>query len=285
MVLSDDGRRLVSAMPRDGRGLRVSSIAHRHCLEASRRRCWCRGVRARPPSEEPPQGRWCQWDCSPSRGIADVWVIELDDRTARLPLWPRGKGLGSRLSGRPPVRARPGQSPPVSAYAQQPYGVTEQAYPYGQQACGYGQQPGLPYAAAAADMHWAQPMPDVGFWPRIAAYLIDSSIVGGPLGFLIGVHVCMTLLYEDAMQQIVAHVMSVRYLLLLMTVVYFALMNGRYGATIGKMAIGIKVVRADGSRIGYGLALGGSSSKLSSGCHVWRSYFGLPWIANTAAGR
>jgi len=206
-------------------------------------------------------------------GIADVWVIELDDEdTPALPLSPSAGKVSGPAQWDAPASPRPGpaQSPPVSAYAQQPYGVTEQAYPYGQQACGYGQQPGLPYAAAAADMHWAQPMPDVGFWPRIAAYLIDSSIVGGPLGFLIGVHVGMTVPDEDAMQQIVAHVMSVRYLLLLMTVVYFALMNGRYGATLGKMALGLKVVRADGSRIGYGLALGRILLEMVfGGCTVW----------------
>jgi uncharacterized RDD family membrane protein YckC len=35
---------------------------------------------------------------------------------------------------------------------------------------------------------------------------------------------------------------------------YDVLLNGRYGATIGKMAVGARIVQADGSPIGYGRA-------------------------------
>jgi uncharacterized RDD family membrane protein YckC len=37
---------------------------------------------------------------------------------------------------------------------------------------------------------------------------------------------------------------------LIVTFAYFAIMEGRYGQTLGKMALGIKVVREDGGRIG-----------------------------------
>ena len=37
---------------------------------------------------------------------------------------------------------------------------------------------------------------------------------------------------------------------LLVTFAYFAIMEGRYGQTLGKMALGIKVVREDGGTIG-----------------------------------
>jgi uncharacterized RDD family membrane protein YckC len=33
-------------------------------------------------------------------------------------------------------------------------------------------------------------------------------------------------------------------------------MVGRWGATLGKMALGVKIVRADGGRVGYGRAFG-----------------------------
>ena len=39
-------------------------------------------------------------------------------------------------------------------------------------------------------------------------------------------------------------------------VVYSVVMIGKYGATLGKMAMGLKVVRPDGSSFGYGLATG-----------------------------
>lgn len=39
-------------------------------------------------------------------------------------------------------------------------------------------------------------------------------------------------------------------------VAYYVYFMGRFGATPGKMVLGIKVVRASGSEIGYGLALG-----------------------------
>jgi uncharacterized RDD family membrane protein YckC len=40
---------------------------------------------------------------------------------------------------------------------------------------------------------------------------------------------------------------------------------GRFAATPGKMAIGAKVVREDGSRIGYGLATGRVFAEMISG--------------------
>lgn len=40
----------------------------------------------------------------------------------------------------------------------------------------------------------------------------------------------------------------------LIGVLYFVLMNGAYGATLGKMAVGIMIVRENGDPIGYGIA-------------------------------
>jgi hypothetical protein len=42
-------------------------------------------------------------------------------------------------------------------------------------------------------------------------------------------------------------------------------MIGRYGATLGKMAAGIRVVRSDGSQVGYPLAIARYFAKLLSG--------------------
>lgn len=100
------------------------------------------------------------------------------------------------------------------------------------------------------------PMENVGFWPRVGAYLIDSVIIGFPLGAILGVFIVtagVDIADEDALNvaSLVVQVFGG-----LVTLVYFTLMNGAYGATLGKMALGLKVIKQDGSPIGYGLALG-----------------------------
>jgi uncharacterized RDD family membrane protein YckC len=37
--------------------------------------------------------------------------------------------------------------------------------------------------------------------------------------------------------------------------IYYIAMNGAFGATLGKMALGLKIVKADGSPIGFGTAV------------------------------
>ena len=51
--------------------------------------------------------------------------------------------------------------------------------------------------------------------------------------------------------------MSLTYCLVILTVrmTYFVLMNGRFGATVGKLVVGAKIVNEDGSRLGYTQAL------------------------------
>jgi uncharacterized RDD family membrane protein YckC len=45
---------------------------------------------------------------------------------------------------------------------------------------------------------------------------------------------------------------------------YEGIMVGKYGATLGKLAVKIKVVKADGSPVGYGRAFGRYFAKLLS---------------------
>ena len=47
-------------------------------------------------------------------------------------------------------------------------------------------------------------------------------------------------------------------------IVYETLMVGRYGATLGKMAVKIKVVVADGARVSYARAFGRYFAKILS---------------------
>jgi uncharacterized RDD family membrane protein YckC len=59
---------------------------------------------------------------------------------------------------------------------------------------------------------------------------------------------------------------------LVVYVLYNALMTARYGYTLGKKAMGLKVVRADGSGVGYGLAFGRTFAEILSGMICYLGY-------------
>jgi uncharacterized RDD family membrane protein YckC len=117
----------------------------------------------------------------------------------------------------------------------------------------------------------------VGFWARLAAYVVDSltvsvmfSIVWPLVSYLTGwklpqfpspetigpnvtVETLMPMItdyvkaLEAAMPILVAYTITQR----LVHMAYFVSLNGRYGATLGKMIIGARIVRMDGSALGY----------------------------------
>jgi uncharacterized RDD family membrane protein YckC len=86
-----------------------------------------------------------------------------------------------------------------------------------------------------------------GFWIRVGAQLLDGLIlwavnnIVGLLGMLTGGE---------------AGVSVVRILSFIINVGYATYFVGAYGATPGKMACGLKVIRADGGEIGYARAFG-----------------------------
>ena len=49
---------------------------------------------------------------------------------------------------------------------------------------------------------------------------------------------------------------------LAITLAYFVVLEGAFGATVGKVVLGIRVRRPDGSRIGFGPALGGNLARV-----------------------
>jgi uncharacterized RDD family membrane protein YckC len=64
--------------------------------------------------------------------------------------------------------------------------------------------------------------------------------------------------------------------LLLAIVGYDVVMNGTFGATLGKMAIGARITRADGGRLSYGRALLRSlAGQLTEMLYYW----GYLWVA------
>jgi uncharacterized RDD family membrane protein YckC len=96
-----------------------------------------------------------------------------------------------------------------------------------------------------------------GFWIRFLAYILDVIILQVFL-YLFGMVLGLVLGGSDAVQ-IIATIAS--FVLALGYEVFFI---GKYGATPGKMALKLKVIRADGLPLGYGLAAGRYLSKMLS---------------------
>jgi uncharacterized RDD family membrane protein YckC len=124
-------------------------------------------------------------------------------------------------------------------------------------------------AASAATTQYA------GFWRRLAAYLIDSLIVGAIWMIiyysLVGAGVWS--MPEMADEEDIGPYISwlIRYTLIsngvvvLLQTLYFAIMeSSAKQATLGKMAVGILVTDADGKRISLGRAVGRNLGKIVS---------------------
>ncbi len=119
-------------------------------------------------------------------------------------------------------------------------------------------------AAAAAD----RIAPPAGFWARLGAAVIDFVLLtivfvviwtplAGPRHWHIP-EVPQTL--TDASMQLYRDQLTLwwdkaAFIFYPIFLLYDVLLNGRFGATVGKMAIGAKITRLDGSPIGYNRAL------------------------------
>jgi uncharacterized RDD family membrane protein YckC len=90
----------------------------------------------------------------------------------------------------------------------------------------------------------------VGFWPRVAAYILDQLILG-VVGYIIFPAPPSNITSIPEMMTLMGPRMAYSFLI---SALYYVGMNGQFGATLGKMVIGAKIVRADGSRIGFGIA-------------------------------
>jgi uncharacterized RDD family membrane protein YckC len=120
-----------------------------------------------------------------------------------------------------------------------------------------------------------------GFWPRCAAYFLDFAIFTSIVALLwplIASHYGWNaeLDFKDVFPQPKLPTDEYRTLLILANLVrltYEVGMNGAFGATVGKMALGLRIVRGDGKRIGYLQAL-----LRSIGCRVSEAVFGFGFL-------
>jgi uncharacterized RDD family membrane protein YckC len=110
-----------------------------------------------------------------------------------------------------------------------------------------------------------------GFWIRFAATFIDGIITNLAqfaimfvLGMAMGTMNDPSQMGEPSATQMIMSVLIIL-VSIVISVGYEVYFIGKFGATWGKMACNVKVVKADGSPVGYGLATGRFFAKIISG--------------------
>ena len=109
----------------------------------------------------------------------------------------------------------------------------------------------------------------VGFWSRLGAYLIDGLVLyvvffasWSALSKMMNWHEpdYQSLKFESLSEALLVLVPMMKEMVVqtavfyVWKIIYDVSLNGRFGATVGKMIIGARIVRLDDSRIGYGTA-------------------------------
>ena len=96
-----------------------------------------------------------------------------------------------------------------------------------------------------------------GFFQRLVGYIIDALIISVPLGIL----------FKNSEEN--------NAIQLIVWTVYYVWMLGKYGQTVGKMVMKIKVVKEDGSPISYSDAL---IRELTSYLSAVVLFLGFLWV-------
>ena len=110
----------------------------------------------------------------------------------------------------------------------------------------------------------------VGFWARVGAWLIDIILMKVLFSLIWGNPRTSMAIPASAMDLLpMLKQMAVQSFLQL---VYYVLMNGAIGATVGKLAIGARIVFLDGSKIGFGTAFLRWAASLLSGLLLGLGY-------------
>ena len=122
------------------------------------------------------------------------------------------------------------------------------------------QPPAWPTRPPATVVEVGQPG---GFWIRFVAFLIDGLILSVAAVAIVGTFVAFIVIgvdTDDASEASPAIAFAVVLMILALLLVgwlYEALMtSSARGATLGKMAVGLRIVRADGAPLSFGRATG-----------------------------
>ncbi|HVL50883.1 MAG TPA: RDD family protein [Actinomycetota bacterium] len=127
----------------------------------------------------------------------------------------------------------------------------------------------MSYAGTAPETP-ATPTVEASSWGRrLGAFIIDNLILGIPLGVLMvgrmlgemseaGMFEGEAAPSEDALNTLMADMMGefmlYGFLGSVVALLYFVVMHGALGRTLGKMAVGIKVIKDDGTPCDFGAA-------------------------------
>jgi uncharacterized RDD family membrane protein YckC len=102
--------------------------------------------------------------------------------------------------------------------------------------------------------------PPGGFWIRFVAYMIDGLVLSVPFAPAIAILVVLYGARWQEPDEAAAIVGTTALLILALMVInwlYEALMTSSpRGATLGKMALGLRIVRFDGAQLSFGRATG-----------------------------
>lgn len=111
-----------------------------------------------------------------------------------------------------------------------------------------------------------------GFWIRVGAKIIDAVIMG-VVSSLFSVVIAFIFISgdPDSMSAVMVQV-AIIFLNMLIGTAYTTFFLGKYGATLGKMALKLKVVRSDGEPLSYGRAFGRHFADLLSGLILYIGY-------------
>lgn len=154
---------------------------------------------------------------------------------------PQQPGYGQY--GQQPSPSAPYGQPNPNPYEQQPYGQPPPANPYGQQP-GYGQQQQMygqvpPYAQAQMGQTFSPMQAQAaGVGVRFVALFIDGIILSIVSGIIQAIIIGVT--HSAGAAGFLSFVIAMGYLII---------MEGQRGTTLGKMALGLRVVNLDGTPI------------------------------------
>ncbi|MGI8903345.1 MAG: RDD family protein [Solirubrobacteraceae bacterium] len=105
--------------------------------------------------------------------------------------------------------------------------------------------------------------PRAGFWPRFGEYIIDSILLGV-------VNLVVDLVLKGGVGIALSIILDIAY--------YVSLEGGPSGQTLGKRALGIRVVSFDtGGQLGYPRALIRYIGKIISGLVIFIGYLWMIW--------
>jgi len=125
-------------------------------------------------------------------------------------------------------------------------------------ASGYEElRPDLERVAAALGQTAFSDAEAVGFWPRVGAYLIDVMVWQGIFLAIWGPGPQTLPTTPSGLPDLEAFFRQMGPMLgyrMLIQMLYTVLLTGWLGATLGKLAVGARIVNIDGSRLGFGKA-------------------------------